>query len=292
MLAYVTSLPHPEAIRSYRDFISLVNQTLRSFAVHEGEFTVIVVGNTINDLDISGATEFIGVDHPPAQSHSDDRIPIPELVKDKGAKIAVGIGKAIRDGATHVAVFDSDDFMSRKLTRLFSEPRHVHDDRTVWRISRGWWFSHRREVVKPLDGFDQLCGSSYILPVSIAEPLREVSPAHKQSEVISIAGDMIDGFLGRHKITTQWMQSRNIPVREVPFRAAMYRVDTGFNVSDSKLPGFAIPMSGIHRREFGIVPSQSAARRMWNAIGPKAAAASIRGRALRVARSFERNVKQ
>ncbi len=75
-----------------------------------------------------------------------------------------------------------------------------------------------------------------------------------QAEVMAAYGEILPNVLGAHRNLQQWLAERGRVVESLPFRGAVYHVDTGENHSGKTLTGLARPLSGGRAAEFGMPP--------------------------------------
>ncbi|GGO66936.1 hypothetical protein GCM10010910_27540 [Microbacterium nanhaiense] len=286
MLVFVTSMRHPRNATDYSYNEFLLRQTLESIALQtSSDYHVYVVGNREPDFSMGDKVTYVNVDFdPPAPVHGPhaDRS---GFVRDKGSKIGLGLIAAQEKNPDWVMIFDADDFVHRSIVSF------VHDNpgSSGWVIRRGWVYSQARNGYRKQDGFNGTCGTSHILPYDAYAVPQGVSISSSQEEVLSAYGETLPAVLGAHRNAAAWFRERGVELRELPFRGAVYHVDTGENHSGKELRGVAKPWDRLLADEFGIPSSKKKAATIWRCIGPVAlgqSLASLFTRALRRARQM------
>ncbi len=208
LLAFITSLRHPDTARDYAHNERLLKDTLDSIALQTSDdYVVIVVGNVPLSFPLPDRVVSVVVDFPPpvapgaATSYLD-------VVWDKGTKLG-GIGLiAARDFTPdYVMIIDADDFVHRDLVAFTS----AHAGAPGWYISRGWRYSRARNVYRSLRAFHLQCGSSYILPFAAYGVPADASVAFSQAQVLDVFGDRLATIIGSHMRVVQWARRHGYP---------------------------------------------------------------------------------
>lgn len=289
MLAFVTSLRHPANSADYSRVESLLEQTLRSVCSQtDDDYVVIVVGNQRPSFALPPQVHFVAVDFPPPVTSGEIHAPRDAFVRDKGTKIAAGLIAARRFLPDQVMIFDADDFVSRRLAA------HVktHPSSPGWVISDGWMFSRARNVYRPVGHFNRTCGTSFVVPYEAYQVSGDIRVDASQDELIAAFGDVLTNIMGAHRGAVEWHRARGRELEILPFRGAVYHVDTGENHSGKSLRGLAFPSSRRFRQEFGVPYGQGRVWTAWSAFGPVALVETIQAKAVsaaaRLSRSFAR----
>jgi hypothetical protein len=256
MLAFITSLRHP----------------LNSADYTTEEFVVIVVGNQAPKFSLPERVRFVRVDFPPPSTHKGPVTPREGFVRDKGTKIGVGLAAARAYAPDFAMIFDADDFVHRDLARFATE--HVGGD--GWVIDRGYVYSGTRHTYRTLDSFNRACGTCHVVRYGVYGAPGSFSLNATQDEVERAYGERLPRILGAHRDAMQWFFNNGIRLEPLPFRGAVYHVDTGENHSGNQMRGIARPLRPILGETFGIPHGQSAIRDVWSAAGPRAVAQSVR----------------
>ncbi|MCM3697155.1 hypothetical protein [Microbacterium oleivorans] len=275
MLAFVTSLRHPQNSSDYRRVESLLRETLDSITGQtRSDFVVIVVGNREPSFRLPPKTVFVPVAFEAPAPPNGPRTDRTSFVWDKGTKIGAGLLAAREYAPTHVMIFDADDYVSNQLADFVSS----RDGNAAWVLRSGWMYSHTREVIKPIDRFNKTCGTSFIVPFEAYAVPASLSPQSSQTAIADGFGDTLPNVLGAHRDAEEWFTSHGLEVLPLPFRGAVYNVDTGENHSGKSFRGLARPVSSPLIRQFGLPVRRSRANRLWEAIGPRAAVETFRSR--------------
>ncbi|MGW9113325.1 glycosyltransferase family A protein [Microbacterium sp. NPDC055683] len=272
MLAFITSLRHPQNSADYRRVEELLRLTLASTANQTSDdYVVIVVGNVRPSFELPPRVHFVPVDFPapaPATGPRTDRAP---FVWDKGTKIGIGLAAAREHSPDHVMIFDADDFVHRDLAAFLSGRK---DDRG-WVVDRGWMYSRARNAYRAQNAFNRICGTCHILPYSAYGIPDDLTVTSTQEQVAEAFGERLEAMLGAHHGAVEWHAARGRTLHAIPFRAAVYHVDTGENHSGKAMTGVARPYGRALRRDFAIDASLGAGATWWSALRPAAIAQSV-----------------
>ncbi len=267
MLAFITSLRHPRNSADYGRVELLLRQTLTSLTAQDNrDFRVFVVGNRLPQFELPPAVQFLPVDFPPPTDMPGPQTGREAVLRDKGTKLAVGLLAAAGQQPCHLMFVDADDYVSRRLAGLAAACPQAPG----WVINDGYVYSASSQLVKPVDRFNERCGSSLLLRSSLFD-LPDLPLTSTQDELIDGFGEFtIRDLFGSHRAAVAHFADAGNPLTPVPFPGAVYRVDTGENHSGASLAGFGRPVSGHLHREFGLAVSSS---------DPQALAASARSAA-------------
>jgi len=281
MLAFVTSLRHPQNSADYRRVETLLEQTLASVAAQHGDdFVIIVVGNKRPDFPLPRRTHFIGVDFPAPAPPTGPRTDRDSFVWDKGTKIGAGLLAAREFNPDYVMIFDADDYVSNRLSAFVSSA----EPQSGWVITKGWMYSYTREVVKPIDDFNRTCGTSFIMSAA-AYGVPDLPAESTQQEIAEGFGDRLYEVLGAHRHAREWFTEHSFAPAELPFRGAVYNVDTGENHSGKALSGIALFARRALVAEYGLPARKPAPARLWNAFGARAIVETAGSRLRRLRRA-------
>lgn len=262
VLAFITSLRHPDNARDYARNEELLQGTLNSIAQQtSSDYVVVVVSNVPLSFPLPGRVVSVVVDFPPPTpvgTHAS----YPAVVWDKGTKLGIGLIAAREYAPDYVMITDADDFVHRELVAFTSHNAGAPG----WYIPRGWRYSSERNVYRSLRAFHLQCGTSYILPFAAYGVPDSATVNVGQGEVFDAFGDLLATILGSHMRVRQWANRHGYPLAALPFRGAVHHVDTGENHSRGTLGGVA----------------RSATRQMCETYGmpPRSATTSIRPQGL------------
>ncbi|MDF2993696.1 MAG: glycosyltransferase family 2 protein, partial [Microbacterium sp.] len=248
MLAYVTSLRHPANSADYGRVEDLLQDTLRSLTNQSSDdYVVIVVGNQAPGFELPPRVHFVPVDFAPPVASSGPHADRTGFVLDKGSKIGVGLIAAKQFDPRFVAIFDADDFLHRDLTRFVQE----HPSGPGWVVTDGWVYSRARSGYRHQANFNQSCGTSYVIPFEAYGVPQGLDSSATQQEVVDGFGETLFHIMGAHKHAVQWHREAGRELQPLPFRGAVYLVDTGENHSGKALPGLIRPHDHRMTRDFG-----------------------------------------
>ncbi|MFC4139891.1 MULTISPECIES: glycosyltransferase family A protein [unclassified Microbacterium] len=243
-LVFVTSLRHPQNSTDYTTVENMLAASLASWLRQTSpRFAIIVVGNRRPPLPDDSRVEFVQVGFPPPSETRGPRTGIAAVLRDKGTKLAIGLGRARELGASHVMFADADDFVSRRLAVFVDE----HPDAPGWTITDGWRINLERRTMRPETGTFQItCGSSHIVRTDLLPPTPDGVGA-TQEQLYAAMGTKLERWIGSHMHLHD-----DLPLETLPFPGAMYRVGTGESHSGNAMAGRGRPIPRGIAEEFGV----------------------------------------
>jgi len=292
MLAFITSLRHPQNSADYGRVEELLRETLDSVTQQTSDdFVVIVVGNKRPDFALPDRVHFVPVDFAPPAPPTGPRTERAPFVWDKGTKIGVGLLAAREFAPDYVMIFDADDFVHADLAAYVARrPGHPG-----WVVERGWMYSRLRNAYRPQNEFNRTCGTCYILPMDAYGVPADIDVTASQEQVAAGFGERLEAMLGAHRHAVAWHAERGRILAPLPMRAAVYHVDTGENHSGKAMRGLARPLDRGFRRRFRIAPQRGPVSTLWSSVGPVAIweSASTRSRVAvrRVGRALRKSLR-
>ena len=280
MLAFITSLRHPDNAKDYGHIEELLRGSLASIeAQSSDEYVAIVVGNRSPSFALPPRVHFVEVDFGPPQPARGRHAGRDDFVRDKGSKIGIGLVAARQFAPENVVFFDADDFLHRNLTKFVS----AHPEINGWVIEDGWIYSRARNGYAKQNEFNRTCGTCYVLPYDLFQISPDLHVGSTQREVVESFGELLPNIMGAHRNATQWLGERGVVLERVPFRAAVYHVDTGENHSGKELPGVVRPWRSMLAEEFAIASSKPPGRTLASCFGPRAFRQSVQHSVRRLA---------
>jgi hypothetical protein len=272
MLAFVTSLRHPDNATDYARIEALLRETLASITAQSSdEYVVIIVGNRVPSFPLPPRTEFVPVEFAAPAAANGPHADRDGFVRDKGTKIGVGLLAARAHDPSHVMIFDADDFVHRDLARFVGE----HPDEPGWVIDKGWVYSRARNGYRRQDAFHRTCGTSYVIPFDAYGVPEHLTVEATQEQVLDGFGEVLPNIMGAHRNAVQWHRDRGRILQPLPFRGAVYHVDTGENHSGKQLPGLLRPWTPGFRQAFAVAAQRRPVPTLWACIGPVAVAQTL-----------------
>lgn len=288
MIAFVTSLRNPLNSDSYQRVEHLLKLTLDSVcAQSDDDFVVIIVGNRPPAFTLPRKTHFVEVDFPPPTTTPGPRTELGPFVWDKGTKIGIGLVFARRFEPDHVMIFDADDFVSRQIAAFVNS----HKESPGWVIDAGWMYSSARKVFRKVPEFNRTCGTSFVIPYRAYGVPYELDVHATQDQVAAGFGEKLYRILGAHRDAQTWHAEQGRILESLPFRGAVYHVDTGENHSGKTMQGLARPSTVALRHEFGVPDQSRLMSSLWRSInvgGPRVIAGLVAARAKEIVRSLTR----
>ncbi|WP_341359327.1 hypothetical protein V5H98_16575 [Georgenia sp. M64] len=281
LLAFITSLRHPENSANYGRVEALLQASLGSMAGQSVQDRVaVIVGNREPSFTLPAGARFVRVDFPPPSAVKGPQTGREAVLLDKGTKLAVALLTAREHGPTHVMAVDADDFVSRKIAA------HVARNPGVagWYVTSGWRYSAERASVRPQPEFYRHCGTSHIVRTDLfrapdLDPLRVT-----QAEIAEAFGSRLHHLLASHVTVVEYLAAHGSPLRPLPFPGALYAVGTGENHSGISMGGLGRPVGARMSAEFAVPPTPLTPVSIARAVLPSRRAFSARLSPLRVPR--------
>lgn len=268
MLAFITTLRHPQNSVDYGRVEELLKGTLDSVAQQSSEdYVIIIVGNKEPDFVLPDRAHFVQVEFPPPAPATGAQTAREPFVWDKGTKLGIALIAAQAYSPTHVMIFDADDFVHRNLAATIRD----QPDHDVWVVREGWMYSRARNSYVAQSDFNRACGTSFVVPFDAYGVPADLTVAASQEQIAEAYGDRLSAIMGAHRNADAWFRDNGRMLESFPYRAAVYHVDTGENHSGKSLAaGIARPLDSKIRRDFGIRPSRGRLYTLWAAVGPRA----------------------
>ena len=264
MLAFITTLRHPQNSADYSRVEALLQDTLASVTRQTcDDYMVIIVGNRRPSFSLPERTVFIEVGFPPPSVHNGPRTGPAPVIWDKGTKNAIGLIAARDYGPEYVMPFDADDFVHRDIAGFAK----AHPGSAGWVATRGWIYSRSRNAYAWRRRFYQHCGTSFIIPWEAYQVPAELTVTAEQQEIAAAFGERLEKVL-EHGFAYDWWREHGRTLEPLPFPGAVYHVDTGENHSGNFLFGPALPYRSHLYRDFGLRPSKGPTATLWSSMGP------------------------
>lgn len=230
MIAFITSVRHPNNSTNYKKVEYLLERTLKSVCGQKDQdYCVIVVCNKVpTSFSSSEKVHFVQVDFPPPSLLQEARIEIPAILKDKSTKYVVGLIKAKEYNPDYVMFFDADDLIHCGISEYANANVHGNG----WFINNGFVYRDGGLLISEVANFHQLCGTSNILKFDLICPPKELTLAVSQEKILdAIDNDFLYKILAGHRSTVSWFKERGAELKPYPFVAAIWVTNTGENHS-------------------------------------------------------------
>ena len=272
MLAFITTLRHPQNSADYSRVESLLQDTLASLTQQTfDDYAVIIVGNRRPAFRLPDHTVFVQVDFLPPSDHRGPRTGAASVIWDKGTKNAVGLIAARDFRPEYVMFADADDFVHRDLAAFV----HARPGQPGWVVNRGFMYSRRRNAYRRLRKFYRFCGTSFIIPYDAYEVPPHLTVCATQQEIAEAFGERLEHVL-EHGWAFDWWRQHGRVLEPLPFPGAVYHVQNGENHSDNDLFGPALPYHPHLYRDFALRPSRDPGSTLWASFGPAALRPDLR----------------
>ena len=250
MLAFLTTLRHPDNSSDYLRVESLLKGTLASVNRQDHpDFCIIIVGNRCPSFVLPEKAIFVNVDFPAPSAIKSPNTERNSVLLDKGSKLAIAVLAGLEAEATHLMTADADDYFSCRLAGFISHQPSAPG----WYVDNGYQYSERRRLIREINGgFNDLCGSSLIYRADLLDA-PSISIQSSQEEVLARFGhDNVLSLLGSHRLMRRHLEGLGQPLTPLPFPGAIYNVDTAENWSGNTFHNIGRPVSASIAEEFGL----------------------------------------
>jgi hypothetical protein len=265
VLAFITSLRHPANAADYAAVEELLEGSLRSVCAQDHhEFVVIVTGNRAPSFELPPRVHFVPVDFAPPPAEAGPHASRSSFVLDKGSKIGIGLVAARRFDPDMVMIFDADDFVSRRLAGFVATQPHPR----TWVVEDGYVLSRSRGSYRRQPGFHRTCGTSFLVPYEAYRVPDYLDQGSSQAAVVEGFDERLTAIMGAHRDAADWLEEHGWPPTPLPFRGAVYHVDTGENHSGKAMSGLALPVTRALAAEFGVPRPRWSAAQLRLSAGP------------------------
>ncbi|MDO7866979.1 glycosyltransferase family A protein [Nocardioides jiangxiensis] len=249
MLAFVTSLRHPHNSADYGRVEQLLQETLGSVTAQTSDdYVVYVVGNRAPAFTLPDRTFFVPVDFAPPVDVAGPQFELGPFVRDKGTKIGIGLAAAREHRPDHVMIFDADDYVHHDIAALSSSD----PDANGWLVEEGYIYSRARQAYQVQKRFFGVCGTSHVVAWRAYDVPQDLPLTATQDEVAEAYGERLGALLGAHRNKRIWLSKHGNKLDPMPFRGAVYQVDTGENHSGKGLRGVARPLGRELTSTYGV----------------------------------------
>ena len=268
MLAFVTTLRHPQNSSDYDNVEQLLQDSLRSISRQScDDHITVIVGNQLPRFALPPRTHFIEVDFEPPSPVRGPRTGMDAVIWDKGTKTGVALAWLRASHPDYVMFFDADDFIHRNVAPYVRD----HPSSPGWVVKRGYVYSRHRNAYARRRRLHRICGTSFIIPFTAFDVSPTLEADATQGAVADAFGaDMMEQILAGHRYALQWWRRRGRVLDVLPFEGVTYQVDTGENHSGNRLVGPALPYGQRLADDFAVGSSKSRPATWWSAIGPAA----------------------
>ena len=164
-------------------------------------------------------------------------------------------------------IVDADDLVHRGLAGFVAQ----HPRAPGWVLTDGYIYSRSRQTFRRQRAFHHACGTSHVVRYDAYAVPHHLDVRASQSQVADAYGERMYRILGSHHDAASWLSANGWTLDQLPFRGAVYQVDTGENHSGHTLRGLSMPATRRFEETFGPPPRNEHAQAIWQALGPRAA---------------------
>ncbi len=260
MIVFVGAVRHPLNANDYARVERLLLATLRSLCRQtDGDFRVIVVCNRAPDFDdpeIARRVEYLEVDFPPPSLLCSPVTRMAAIRRDKSTKYVRGIIAAQQHRPDYVMIFDTDDYVSPKVTKFANG---FIGRANGWHLDRGYVFDCRDDRTYLISRFHLVCGTSLIinnglLAAPVTQGTRVIRIPSGESATIDLSRTdfcgalnerasqdeilaTIDGVFLSYIIGSHRWAARYYQLEPLPFPGAIWTWNTGENHGGERRAG-------------------------------------------------------
>jgi hypothetical protein len=255
MLVFITSMRHPHNAYNYRKLELLLDMSLRSVCSQtDPDFRVVVVCNARPNVEFTDPRITYHVVDFPAPCAAG--VPVSEIhagMRDKGTRFLSGVLLARKLGARHVAFFDADDLVSRRVARFVN----ARPDAAGWYTDSGYVLDYPTWRVQRKHGLVRYCGTVLITKavelLRVSEIDQGLGENSSQQEILAkVPLNIIKYILGDHRCMAGLFARHGLRMRPLPFRGAVWVLRTGENFGGSQGVFRGVPLTARFREEFGL----------------------------------------
>lgn len=218
MLYFCIPLRSKKTSNNWSNVERLFNRTLNSILKQkDNEFKVFIACHDIpnTELQKDSRVKFIKVTYPVPQNTEEQMI-------DKYYKKRFLMQEVYKNGGGEVMFVDADDIISNNISKYINDNKEKNVD--LWIINKGYEYYEDKKMIKKCPKFYNVCGSCAILNLKTNELPEKVE---------------FEGYIRNNKYIfdyghTKWneiIRSRSGSIKNIPFRAVMYTINTGENHS-------------------------------------------------------------
>jgi hypothetical protein len=207
MLVFLIPIKSPKVAKSWTELSKMFERCLGSACNQtSSEFRVIVVCHERPEISFHHPqVQYIEVNFPIPGST------LPEKMKDKEKKLAVGLLAARELQPTHIMPVDADDCISKRLVSFVAQ----NPQSNGWYIDIGYEYQEgSRKIMVRKENFYKLCGTCNIINY------RLFSLPDKVLGDEPLTGH--DNFLEGHPSAKISLAARGTPIEPLPFPGAIY----------------------------------------------------------------------
>jgi hypothetical protein len=187
--------------------------TMRSLSAQgDQHWNAVMVANHGADLPSSpDRFNVVWVDFPPNQLPKSEPSDVDHqaIRLDKGSRILAGL--VATKPAGHVMTVDYDDLVSCQLAGFVA----AHPDSNGWYFDNGYLFSGGNILYTYPHGFYDFCGTSHIVRADLLNIPERFDEGTRE---------YVCRTLGSHKFIKADLESRDTPLKPLPFPGAIYRI--------------------------------------------------------------------
>lgn len=214
MITFVIPVRHPSSIAQPDVMRQLMAETLTSVAAqtHPDWHCVIAAekGADLPDLPDKVTVVETDIPEPDLPDFRVDRQANRAAVRlDKGARIMTALTAIQPKG--HVMVVDYDDLISRRLAAFAA----AEPDASGWYVDSGWLYSGGSLMSFYPERFNRLCGTSVIVHSRLLRI---------PSSMMGFEPDYAARILGSHIYVREDLEAAGMPLAQLPFPGAIYRI--------------------------------------------------------------------
>jgi hypothetical protein len=199
--------------------VKLLNNTLKSvFNQTDPEFKAIIACHDMPVLkeDYDNRLEIIQVNFPPPEHFKDH-------LTDKYYKKRILVHRVQEYGGKYIMFVDADDYISNRLVSWVKN----HEHPSGWFIKTGYEYDAATNNLRITPRFNNICGTSAILNISnLIAPVETAFTNYKRKNKY-----LFD--YGHNEWNRVLEEQNNTPLGIIPFKAAVYILNTGVNWTQS-----------------------------------------------------------
>ncbi|KHD25911.1 hypothetical protein NM09_03935 [Vibrio caribbeanicus] len=213
-VSFIIPIKHHENASNWSEAMEHLKSTLDSILSQtSSNWNCTIVVNAESEIPkLDERIKVCRVDYGPNDSYSQGEHSIEEFrdaVKlDKGRRVLSGLNQS--EDSHFVMIVDDDDFLHFRLVEFLEKDTTSNG----WYIKNGYVWESGGKLLFKTNSFNELCGTSLVMRRDFLDIVVEED----------LCVDYIKSIYGSHKYQIEHFENLGLPLKPIPFFAAVYRV--------------------------------------------------------------------
>ena len=161
--AFVVPLRHPQSANNYQAVLDLLKSTVSSLLRQsDSDIKIIIACNQLPDLGIADPRlYFIEVPFDNPTKEKGAKVPLENLLVDKGSKLVVACTAALSFNPHYIFFIDADDWAHQDLSKALKKKASIATAPEVLYVNQGFLVNISTWRYRKVYGLNRYCGSTY-----------------------------------------------------------------------------------------------------------------------------------